>query len=143
MIDYIGNNNFELNNLIFVCDRAYFSYDLINYLESKNINYVIRAKNNSLYLDKNKIKKEKEKQKNSKNIKRINNENVRFVTFRNSYIITKKDKKRNDVNLKRNIECNVVTNLNIKDYNDEEIKKIYVSRWDSQENKQSLFSGAS
>ena len=28
------------------------------------------------------------------------------------------------------IECNIITNLDKSKYNDEEIKKIYLSRWD-------------
>lgn len=34
-IDYIKQNNVDDNNLIFVLDRAYFSYDLINFLIDK------------------------------------------------------------------------------------------------------------
>jgi hypothetical protein len=125
-IKYIENNKMEIDNLIFVFDRAYFSRDFINYLDSKKINYVIRTKNNSLYLDKNKEKKEK----NNKTIKKINNDNVRFIAFNDKYTISKKDKNGKYVNLEKTIECNVITNLNLKEYDDLEIKKIYVSRWD-------------
>lgn len=127
-INYVENNKIEINNLIFVFDRAYFSYDFINYLDSKNINYVIRTRNNSLWLNKNKIKKEQRKVKSK--IKKINNDNIRFITFNDKYLFSKKDKNNKIVKLERTIECNVVTNLSLKDYNDLEIKKIYISRWD-------------
>ena len=103
-------------------DRAYFSYDFINYLDKKNIYYVIRTKNNSLYLDKNKNNKKT-------NLKKLDNENIRFITYEDKCIITKKDKNNNDIKLEKTIECNIVTNLSSKDYNDIEIKKIYLSRW--------------
>ena len=53
-------------------DRAYFSYDFINYLDKKNIYYVIRTKNNSLYLDKNKNNKKT-------NLKKLDNESWTVV----------------------------------------------------------------
>jgi hypothetical protein len=127
-INYIENNKMDIDNLIFVFDRAYFSYDFINYLDNKNISYVIRTRNNSLYLDKNKIKKEK--RNIDKNVKKINNKNIRFITFNDRYTFIKKDRNNNNIKLERTIECNVVTNLSLKDYNDLEIKKIYISRWD-------------
>ena len=34
-----------------------------------------------------------------------------------------------DVKLEKTIECNIATNLSLKNYNDDEIKKIYSSRW--------------
>lgn len=104
-INYINNNNFDVNNAIFVFDRAYFSYDFINYLNDKKINYVIRVKNNCLYLDKNKtddvnikthdinIKTDDVNIKKTKNKKIINNnENIRFITYLDKCIITKKIK---------------------------------------------------
>lgn len=121
-IQYINKNNIDKDNIIFVFDRAYFSYDFINYLDKKNINYVIRTKNNSLYLDKNKNNKKT-------NVKKLNNENIRFITYNDKCIISKKDKNNNNVKLEKTIECNIVTNLSFKDYNDDEIKKIYLSRW--------------
>ncbi len=37
--------------------------------------------------------------------------------------------KGNNIKLKQTIECNAITNLNKKKYSDEDIKKIYLSRW--------------
>jgi len=121
-IQYIDKNNIDKDNIIFVFDRAYFSYDFINYLDKKNINYVIRTKNNSLYLDKNKNNKKT-------NVKKLNDSNIRFITYDEKCIISKKDKNNNDVKLEKTIECNIVTNLSLKNNNDTDIKKIYSSRW--------------
>ena len=35
-INYVKENDIDVNNLIFIFDRAYFSYDLINFLIEKN-----------------------------------------------------------------------------------------------------------
>jgi len=118
---YINNNNFNnYKNIVIVADRAYCSYELINFLNSHNFNYVIRIKNNSLSIN----NKEHIKKKIS------NHDNIRVITYKDDIIINKKDKDNKDVKLKQTIICNVITNLNIKDYNDDAIKKIYLSRWD-------------
>jgi hypothetical protein len=44
----INDYKLETNNIIFVCDRAYFSYDLMNFLKNKNSKFVIRIKNLNL-----------------------------------------------------------------------------------------------
>lgn len=161
----IKNNNIDNNNVIYVFDRAYFSYDFINYLDDKKIKYVIRSKNNSLYLnnketnkniknnkysDKSNVKKEniKKNNKNSntsnvkkriinKNIdskinklkKTIKNKNVRFISYEDKCIITKKNRDNKDVKLEKTIKCHIITNLDINEYNDDKIKKIYLARW--------------
>ena len=117
-VDYIKKNNFDIDNLILVFDRAYFSYDFINTLTEHNLNYVIRIRNNSIGIrDKNKI------------INKLTNDNVRFIDYKSDIIITKKDKDNNDVKLKETIECNVVTNLPLDKYDNDLIKKIYMMRW--------------
>ena len=107
-------NNQNLNNyinIVIVADRAYFSYELINFLNSHNFNYVIRIKNNSLSIN--------DKEYINKKITDPNN--VRVITYKDDIIINKKHK--NNVKLKQTIICNVITNLSSKDYNDNEIKK--------------------
>jgi len=73
----INENNFDYTNTIFILDRAYFSYDLMYFLESKNIKYVIRIKNNCVHLNKNKNKNNK---RNNKIIKETPN-NVRYINY--------------------------------------------------------------
>ena len=159
-IKYIDNCNFSNDNVIYVFDRAYFSYDFINYLDSKKIKYVIRSKNNSLYLnnrkankknitnnDKNKVSKTKNNKNHNtpnkkkliikKNVnvninkvkKTIDNKNIRFISYEDKCIITKKSKDNKDVKLEKTIKCHIITNLSIDEYNDDKIKKIYLSRW--------------
>jgi len=123
-IEDIKNNNFDANNIIFVFDRAYYSYDLINYLDKNNYHYVIRVKKSSLYLN-----KDKNKDKINKINKKINNKNVRFINYNTKYNFEKTTKKNTKVKLERTANCDVVTNLNINDYDDEMIKDIYKNRW--------------
>jgi hypothetical protein len=66
-IDDINNKNVSTDNVIFVFDRAYDSYDLFNYMDDNNYKYVCRIKKSCLYLDKenniDKINKKKKKLK--------------------------------------------------------------------------------
>ena len=117
-VDYIKKNNFDINNLILVFDRAYFSYDFINTLTKYKLNYVIRIRNNSIGIkDKNKI------------TNKLTDVNIRFINYKSDIFITKKDKDNNDVKLKETIECNIATNLPVDKYDNELIKKIYMMRW--------------
>lgn len=117
-IDYIKQNNVDNNNLIFVLDRAYFSYDLINFLIDKKIKFVIRVKNNCLYL------------KNDNEINKIKNDKIRFIKYKYEQVIVKKDKDYKDVKLQYINECNLVTNLDESNYKDDIVNKIYLMRWD-------------
>ena len=118
---YINSN--KLKNVILVLDRAYFSYDLINFLDDQNLKYVIRVKNNCLMLNKN-------NDKNNKINDKINNKNIRFITYKADREVIKKDKNNINTKLKEKLECNIVTNLCLNEYNNEDIKNIYLSRWD-------------
>jgi len=118
-VEYIKKNNFDVDNLILVFDRAYFSYDFINLLIENKLNFVIRAKNNSICIkDKNNI------------LNKFTDKNIRFINYTNKIITTQKDKNNNDIKLEETITCNIVTNLNIDKYDDKLIKKIYLMRWD-------------
>ena len=116
-IEYLEKNNFDKKNIIFVFDRAYFSYDFINKLNEYKLNYVIRSKNNSKYL------------KENNNLNKIDDNN-RFINYISKRIIIQKDKNNKDVKLEEIIECNLVTNLDKNDYDDKKIKNIYLQRWD-------------
>lgn len=67
-IEDIKNKNVDPNNVIFVFDRAYDSYDLYNFLDNNGYKYICRVKKSCLYLDK---EKNKNKINNKKN--KINN----------------------------------------------------------------------
>ena len=117
-MEYVNDAKLEMQNIIFVMDRAYFSYDLFEYLNKKNIKFVIRVKNNCVHLKKN------------KSILRKNKcEYVRFVSYNTTITSIIKDKKNKDRSVTRNLSCNIATNLN-HTYNDDTIKNIYKSRWD-------------
>ena len=117
-VDYIKRNNVDDSNLIFVLDRAYFSYDLINFLIDKKIKFVIRVKNNCLYL------------KNDKEINKIKSDEIRFIKYKYEQVIVKKDKDYKDVKLEYTNKCNLVTNLDSENYKDDIVNKIYLMRWD-------------
>lgn len=69
-----------LNNVVLVLDRAYFSYELFDFLNLHKFNYVIRIRNNcSLINDKKKYKK-------------INDDkNIRIISYEDDVVISKKD----------------------------------------------------
>ena len=118
-INYINKNKLDINNLILVLDRAYYSYDLINFLDSKKLNYVIRIKNNSIGIN----------NKNKANDKLIN-KNTRIINYKSIININKKDKNNNIVKLEQTLICNLITNLNKDKFNDDKIKNLYLQRWD-------------
>ena len=128
-IDAIKNDKIETDNIIFVCDRGYFSYDLFNLLNEKNAKFVIRIKNNCKYINnKNDFKKN--------NVKNIPN-NTRFINYNFDKVSTRKfyNNKTNQYEqykITQNINCNIATNLD-ETYSDEIIKDIYNSRWDIEE----------
>ena len=62
-------------------------------------------------------------------IKKINNENVRFVNYENKYTLTIKGKNNKITKVEKTTTCNLITNLNIDNYNDDKIKHIYTNRW--------------
>jgi hypothetical protein len=77
-IDYI--NTHKIQNAIFVCDRAYFKYELFDLLEKYNLKYVIRIKDNSNIIN-NKFTPSI-KDKNYKYILNLkNNPNVRIINY--------------------------------------------------------------
>lgn len=90
-----------------------FFYDLFKFLEDKYIKFVIRVKNNCVYV----------KNKKPKNIN-----NVRFVSYNVDVMETKKDKNNNDKTLMRKLSCYLATNLDTT-LNDDDIRNIYKSRW--------------
>ena len=70
---YISDDNLKhLNNIILVLDRAYYSFDFINFLDTHNFNYVIRIKNNCTLIKNNKLTKNKI----------IKHQNIRIITYK-------------------------------------------------------------
>jgi hypothetical protein len=111
LVERISDADCDLKNIIFVMDRAYFSYALFDLLNNKNIKFVIRVKNNCVHINNNKRK------------------DIRIITYKTNVIEVKKNKDGKDVRLSRDLTCNIATNLDIS-YDDDKIKDIYKSRWD-------------
>jgi hypothetical protein len=117
-IEYINSIGFNIKNVILVFDRAYFCYDFINFLDQQKINYVIRVKNNCVYIN-----------KPSNQYTKINNKQTRIIQYLSKRIIERLGPNKKLYKLEETIECNLITNLNTE-FNNEQIKQIYVSRWD-------------
>jgi predicted nucleic acid-binding Zn-ribbon protein len=126
LINDISENNFDYTNSILILDRGYFSYDLMNLLENKNIKYVIRIRNNCIHLNKNKNKK-----RNNKIINEKPN-NIRFINYIADVEKIKKNSKNKSVKINIKIECNIATNLD-NNFSDTDIKNIYLLRWSVEE----------
>ena len=125
-IEYINKN--KITNAIFVCDRAYFKYQLFDLLEKKNLKYVIRIKENCKIIDKNYSPTSKDKNYECINsLKR--NPNVEIIKYdiktEKVFMTKTNDKKRMEITNKYHL----ITNLPKNEFNDEKIKNIYNSRW--------------
>jgi hypothetical protein len=129
-INFINKNKDKMKNIIFVCDRAYFSYDLMDFLNNNNYKFVIRIKNNCIHLNQNKKKNKKE------NTYKIPND-TRFINynFNKEYtriLYNNKTKMKESYKITEKINCNIATNLD-ESYTPENIKNIYNSRWSIEE----------
>jgi len=115
--NYILNNKNKLNNTIFVLDRAYCSYKFIEFCFKNKIKYVIRFRNNCNNIpENNRIIKF-----NHYINETVKNDNI------DKHLIN--NKKFESVTLKTKNEYTLITNINLNDYNDEQIKEIYHRRW--------------
>ena len=131
--EYVTNNLESFKNTIFICDRFYFSYELINFLMKKNIKFIIRIKGDGLNLSKNvNIKKGTKDRDLIYEIRK----GVRVVRCKNTIkktMFTGTSKKAVIEEYKVDIknDCNLVTNLlDDKEYTQNELLKLYRSRWD-------------
>lgn len=119
---YIEDN--KLKNIIIVADRAYFKYEFFEYLNEKDIKYVIRIKDNShLINDLNKNNKQYEL------ITKLIKSN-RFIKcdYKTNKVYC--SKKSEPMYVTKNTTYNLITNLPFnEEYNDDRVKEIYNSRW--------------
>lgn len=118
LTNYIIKN--KLKNVTLILDRAYSSYDFINFLFNNDINFIIRFKNNC---------------KNF-NFKINNFDNLRIIKYEqkiekeviNKNINSEKISYKSVI-LEYTNEYTLITNLNKDEYNDEKIKELYKKRW--------------
>jgi hypothetical protein len=128
--DKIINEPEFFKNSLLVLDRFYFSYDLIDFLIKKNIKFIIRVKKTGDNLNPNtKLKK------NIKNYSVISSirQNVHIVNgkciLNKTYRIkNRKTNKFENIDVKEQSDCILVTNLS-KQFSDNEILEKYKSRW--------------
>jgi hypothetical protein len=132
-ITYIKEHHNECKRFIFVIDRLYYNYELINLLISKKLKFIIRIKGNGSALENGKMSKSN---KNYKIFEKIKH-NIRMIKcqYQAPKLLQKhKLNNNNNKDIKKVFmkqECNLVTNLISKNsYSDEDILKYYKSRWD-------------
>jgi hypothetical protein len=122
--DYIESNN--LRDVIIVADRAYFKYEFFDFLDKRNIKYVIRIKSNSQLLESNVITKYNKNKTLIENLKK-NNRIIQYE-FNNEIKLT--NKKNETIKVTKTNNYSLLTNLkNNNKYTDDVIKNIYNSRW--------------
>jgi len=118
----------KISNVIIVADRAYFSYELYKFLDSNNIKYVIRIKENSQL--KGNIKRNNTNKKLIEDLKKNN----RLITYEILINKTIYDKNKKELNVECKNKYSLITNiLDKSNYDDNKIKDIYNDRWKIEE----------
>jgi len=136
LINYLNEKNLT-NNCILILDRIYCKYEFVDYLIKNNYKFIVRFRNNCKFF--NKIKEVKKTR-----ILKFYEEHKNNITFEQYSKYTnpkpKKNKKRNNIKVNKNLlktdgnlivlknadlimryEYTLLTNLEEKDYDDEEI----------------------
>lgn len=124
---YINKNSLSNDSqCIFVCDRGYFKYELFKNLDEKNMNFVIRIKENCKLLDDKYVCDKYNKNLSIMNY--IKDKKFRIIeyTVPVNKILISKNKELKKVEYQSTFY--LITNLG-KEYNDSKIKDIYKSRW--------------
>lgn len=153
--EYIKNNPNKFDGVILILDRAYFAYDFIEFLIDNNIKHIIRVKGNGNNLNeifeigKNMSKNNKEQiLKLRRKVKIINYNGTlrKTITTKGNIYPNKTSKKKkllkNTKTSKKFVNKYVPTTYvfdtkndyvfvtNLLEHTDDEIKKIYDSRWE-------------
>ena len=109
-IKYIKDNVDEFKNTIIICDRAYYSYSFMKFLEQHKIDYIIRCKNNC---------------KNKEKFTRL----ISYEDIYDKIIFTRHTKHKEKTKHILEVKNNCIIATNIKDKTDEELLNMYKSRW--------------
>lgn len=109
----IFGKKINTNAIIIVADRAYFCYDLFDYLDNLGVKFVIRIRGNA---------------------KIISDNNTKYRIIKTTKNTTKnvkyKKKKNKEVTVNITDTSYLITNLtDIKKYSNKKIKNLYKSRW--------------
>lgn len=131
-ICYIKNNVNQFKNTIIIGDRAYFSYEFMQFLDNNNIFFIIRSRG-----DANKLDQNGHLSKNDPQYKIIMNlrSKTRHVVCKNLV-----EKIVYDIKGKKNVtkytitmsdNCHLITNLlDCKKYPENSLFTLYKSRWE-------------
>lgn len=131
-MDHIKNNIDKYRNVIFVADRGYYNYNLINFIQENNLNYIIRIKGDGKNLNpKTKINKNVPKYLLINNIKN-NSRLIKSHRYLDKKVnISKSKTSKRTALIKIRNDCVILTNLKDKNkYSDQKILDLYNSRWD-------------
>jgi hypothetical protein len=133
-INYIRDHVNEFEKAVFICDRLYFTYELLHFLEKHNLKYIIRVKGNGNNLNVN-----TDVSKYNKNFNLINELKhcTRLIECKNTYnkiVYKRSTKNKKDKNttyaLKVINDCTLVTNLlDTKKYSNSTLLNLYRNRW--------------
>jgi hypothetical protein len=128
-IDNLKNTE-DKDKDIYIGDRLYSSYNVINKLQSKNCKFIIRLKDNLDILKENIKDKYKQNLKNNSKNNIINDTNIRIIKYSALSTDMIKSKSMNkELKFKINKNYNLITNLDEKIYNNDVIATIYKFRW--------------
>ena len=128
-INYIKKNMTIFRKNIIVADRAYYTYNFMNFLLKNEINFVIRAKWHAKNLDPN--TKLNSKMRNYNDILNIKNK-TKIIKYKNTIqkkINNNKKKETQEYTIDVKNDCILVTNLLNEEYSDKDIMNLYRSRW--------------
>jgi hypothetical protein len=131
-VSYIKKHIKVFKNNIIVADRAYFSYDFLNFLIKNDIKFIIRAKWDAKNLDSSvKLNRNAKNYNDILNVRK-NTKTIKYTNTTQKKIYasnTKKEIKTYTIQIKNN--CTLVTNLlDEETYTDDKILEFYKSRWD-------------
>ena len=111
LLQSLKDNPTKYTNYILIGDRAYFSYELIDFLIKNNIKFIIRARGNATNL-------ESDKNTNNKKITEELRNNIRIIHYTDVYnkiIFSKHHKKKINSGKIYNVyvknDCTLITNL--------------------------------
>lgn len=132
--DYIKNNMSIFKDNIIVADRAYFSYNFLNFLISNGLKFIIRTRGEAKGLNLKGIKTNTPKYNEMLYIKN----NSKIIKYENNLKKTVYSRKKNNskkssiakyiLDIKN--DCVIITNLlDEKIYSNDKIMELYRSRW--------------
>lgn len=128
-ISKINENLDTYKKAIFVCDRLYFNYKLINFIHSKGLKFIIRVKGDANNVDQSVPLK---RSVSNKKMIRLIRSFTRTIRIKNEYesMIESKDKlPSGKVNVTMKDDYIFITNLDADTHPDQFIYDSYKKRW--------------